>query len=115
MAFRVRDLMVEVLPMIREQDDTGCDAGCSGGTGCTNVSGHGTPNCELLVVSPARRLDPPELVELRAVLQQALNRIELGDTRDAVYASPRSPAAIDALQRNVEDVMRGLDRERQQL
>ncbi len=74
MNFRIKDLLITVLP---KDDDGGCggsrtcDAGCSSNaTGCTAKSGGDISDPDWLI-------DPAELTEIKIALQQVMARIDI--------------------------------------
>lgn len=127
--FKVRDLMTSVLPDGQVPTIDCCDAGCSGpGSGCTNLSGQGTPNCGGLDDTgpidaswgcgmerddPMAVILPPYLrehlyrpmLELRGLLAQALGH---ADHNLHAIRSTYTVAGIEAIEHRLHAELRAL-------
>ncbi|MEJ2854200.1 MULTISPECIES: hypothetical protein [unclassified Saccharothrix] len=107
-AFRVKDLLVTVLPDRLGDDAAGsgcpgctCVAGCSGATGCTNASTHIEQGFPEEAVLP----------ELRLLLAAATARLDAGPGPVAV--APRTRGEADLLAERLTDALAGIARRRQ--
>src|SRR5258708_31924936 len=91
--FRIKDLLITVLPDIRND----CDAGCSNpGSGCTNNSGKDQGDTTWLI-------DPAELVEMKGALQQMAARIDVALYNRQIL--PESEKEKEMLESKLTDVL----------
>lgn len=114
-AFRIRDLMVTVLPervLADCTNDTHCGGGCSNQHtdcpgGCSNArSDFHTTHC-------AHWMDPAELVQLQAVLDAALEAKQVEGARP--HATLRSVEQIEKLEQHLTNALEQLRIEKEAL
>ena len=144
MAFRVRDLVINVLPEGAAQPDRigcGCTfgfSGCGGScdlftictySGCRECSGAFTcigatacRGCTLNVTCGGSALpgagtavDPQALAALKAQLREALREVETAEQLLAERMSPQSVEEVEALEKKLQDALEDLKARKEQL
>jgi hypothetical protein len=135
MAFRVRDLVINVLPEEGSPRFCGfshCGFGsceiftiCGGLSGCRECSGQFTcigaskcGGCTLNVTGggiPASGVTPEALAALKAQLKQALDEVESAEQQLAEHMSPQSVEEIEALEEKLQAALSELKDRKGQL
>ena len=143
MAFRVRDLVINILPEgAGERDRLGCGLGfshcrfgscdfvticiysgcreCSGAFTCIGATNCG--GCTLNVTCGASVLfgrggadDPQALAALKAQLREALREVESAEQQLAERMSPQSVEEVEALEKKLRDGLEELRARKEQL
>jgi hypothetical protein len=145
MAFRVRDLVINILPEgTGEHDRLGCGFSCAFShcplgscdrftictySGCrecsgaiTCIGGSACGGCTLNVTCGASGLlgrggavNPQELAALKAQLRESLRAVESAEQLLAEQMSPQSVGEVEALEKKLQDALEELRARKEQL
>lgn len=109
MPFRIKDLIISVVPLVPGPlvaGDCGGAQSCSGSSECTAATGHGQ-------VSEACQIDPGEIEEMGALLEQAVAVYQVASQR--YRQAPQTIEQIETLERKLEGALSELGEERLRL